>query len=1480
MPSQSILWTTLPNGFVTLPDGKRVPRVSVHIAPRLTPAPNRQRLEDFELFLNWPAFVEKHLRLRLVFNNGGPNGELTLLQGDDPLDNALWRRLFAKDTFVRGHSFTDLKDLPIRSFPATTLHAYLDNLYSQTAAEHGDAFPERNPPSTSPENPLGRLTRDLGELTDPSRRERLDKLFGDRLNKDKVAPANPLSGFKSEAEYAFYQASRFYRRPSATPNPYKERPDPAYTAVPPKVPEFDFHQALAALGDYPRLQRRLGLVLDFAWVNPAPLASTGRVRVDVQWGDPHVLPAWHVKDTPPWTAYRFGSGQRFVARTADDRFDLHHSCLDLSQARDEPVEPKKPAPFLVSQLDLDGGALKAIDAASNLVRLQRPDLTNFRTPDRSDLPALRTGGLAVYRNARAEATQRQLKRAAAAQQVFQALGQPELFAEDLLRGYRVDVWDDVSKTWHTLCAREGRYLFRNGGAFHLDLADEGYVKGASVSRAEAGAPQDLYLHERLAAFDGWSLVASRPGRVLDKDPSASAPAVPAEDVGSQFGFATKFRPAAGSLPRLRFGRRYRLRIRTVDLAGNGLTLKEAGEEQASQPFLYVRYEPVPSPAVLLRARVTEGESLERLVIRSDYDATSADYIVRPDVLDALEGVRDRLGLIGAARAGYVYLAGNERHLAPPKTSQLEAEVHGCFDPFIGPGKDPAPGFHLAKREAATFLSTTMVDLATGAEVPIPAVDLEVVPPTGKTPTDLDAPTRQPGDPLQSGEYVIHKEAQLTVPYLPDPFAAGVVFTGLPGMNPSTPFLVTFAKDWPNPQPFRLRLVERPGTLNGCTQTFADDGKPVWNEASRVLTVFLPKGVEAVVRYSSLLADEGQARQMAFWKALEQRGRLTAALRRLILSGRHWLFTPWRTLTLVHAVQHPLCPPAIEKWTAARQIGDTFCRLRGQWHLSVKSTAKVDVNAAWVEPIDDVAQDTWHTVERSAHVAEVPVESVFSDHHPIPASEAGAPPRSREDLLHEFGDTKHRRVVYRLKGTTRFREYFPIELTRHEAAITRTGPVFSPEADKPGIVVPNSARPAAPRPVSVLPTFLWEETKLAGGGLVRRRRGHGLRVYLERPWWSSGESERLGVVFKKGTVDNRHKGLVTQWGLDPVFASAKPSASPTLAAFPLRRESADGTLSLEELGPTEAGFSVAGHAVEFDPVRKLWFADLEVNAGASYFPFIRLALARFQPYSIPHCHLSRVVQTDFVQLVPTRTLELRPQRNGKLRIQIFGVAPTETFVSRVISEAVAAGAAAKTKSAPASDVVPRSLAADQVRQVFEAGPLAELGEVGLTPGVLQPAPQPVKASKRPGLNEYVVTVEKLPEGASPDFGWQVVQGITLTAPPPPPASKRPISTTVTTRSAAARKTAAPSVTSAAKVRPTKVGALKPAVADALSAGTAAVQIDPLWQADLTLPPATDGRPRRLVVREFELYFKATPEPLEFIPVARRLVYADIVQLPVT
>ena len=113
--------------------------------------------------------------------------------------------------------------------------------------------------------------------------------------------------------------------------------------------------------------------------------------------------------------------------------------------------------------------------------------------------------------------------------------------------------------------------------------------------------------------------------------------------------------------------------------------------------------------------------------------------------------------------------------------------------------------------------------------------------------------------------------------------------------------------------------------------------------------------------------------------------------------------------------------------------------------------------------------------------------------------------------------------------------------------------------------------------------------------------------------------------------------VTEWGNDPVWQSPASKPTPTVADFPLHTGYASG-LTLAEL-PGTCRVVVAAHDVFWSPERKLWYCDIEIDAGDAYFPFVRLALARYQPHSVDGAHLSRVVMTDFIQLAPDRTAEL-------------------------------------------------------------------------------------------------------------------------------------------------------------------------------------------------------------------------------------------------
>jgi hypothetical protein len=71
-----------------------------------------------------------------------------------------------------------------------------------------------------------------------------------------------------------------------------------------------------------------------------------------------------------------------------------------------------------------------------------------------------------------------------------------------------------------------------------------------------------------------------------------------------------------------------------------------------------------------------------------------------------------------------------------------------------------------------------------------------------------------------------------------------------------------------------------------------------------------------------------------------------------------------------------------------------------------------------------------------------------------------------------------------------------------------------------------------------------------------------------------------------------------------------------------------------------------------------FADIVVAAPDTYMPFLRLALARYQPFSIPDVELSPPVLADIAQLAPDRTAVLvsDPSRPGIYALSVSGIRP--------------------------------------------------------------------------------------------------------------------------------------------------------------------------------------------------------------------------------
>ena len=343
---------------------------------------------------------------------------------------------------------------------------------------------------------------------------------------------------------------------------------------------------------------------------------------------------------------------------------------------------------------------------------------------------------------------------------------------------------------------------------------------------------ELYVHESLLTWDGWSLSAPRPGKSISKDlraPTPGAPETQPQRVENKaltsLPLETAFRVQDGTLPRLRFGHQYRFRVRAVDLAGNSPTLDEATQLLAAlaggKPPVFPGSESCCSaassrsnpPSLLPRVEFTEGESLERLVIRSNFDRNTADY----------------------AAANPAYQPGNERHVVAPKAALQMVETHGLLDAALDAKPDQLPPgqaaairqqvYALAQREAGTLADTSL-----------PSVRF----------------VRTSDDPTSNDGYAVHTEEQLVLPYLPDAWAGASCCAACPAS--------------PTASRSKSGLAGRPGTKQRLSGSYHRGRRsPVWDDAARTLTVSLPQATVAQVRVQSLFG--GDVEQLGLWQWL-------------------------------------------------------------------------------------------------------------------------------------------------------------------------------------------------------------------------------------------------------------------------------------------------------------------------------------------------------------------------------------------------------------------------------------------------------------------------------------------------------------------------------------------------------------------------------------------------------------------------------------
>lgn len=1131
--------------------------------------------------------------------------------------------------------------------------------------------------------------------------------------------ANIMNQFHNADEYTFYQADRFYRRTTPTDAQRRMR-RPSFNNIPkpPEVPEYDFHRIVASYADYGELLRRLGLVIDCAigdnrvlrkLINAGGGQAVGEMQLLVDGNGAH-----GTTDGRPITAW-YADQERFVTRERSP--DHKRGLLRLEGADDgwgvdDKDEPD--SPFDVYQVDPDGAALKTVGftvTSQNLLTrslnsMQSDGEVTYTTGDRQPVAALRSGGIGISRHGRAQQVAEDAASAAIKNTAVENADADNvvLFAEDLLRGYRVDVApvkDAMSPGhWMSLCAREGQYrIVANNQNLPLP-PDEGYVKGASTTQSpdDSANPDDHYLHESMFRWAGWSLCVPRPGLTLraqqadDSQIQGEVPTTVTDEAADGNGIVAEFKALKGTLPRLRFGQRYRLRARIVDLAGNSLAVDDPtlGElEHATAAVGYWRFEPVDPPALVHRHRVSEGESLERMVIRSNYNLNSADYLSSQPFKDAIQL---------PASADFEYREHNERHIVPPKGSQQQCEHHGLFDPFFSDPTKIKQGYAIAAREAGTLYDPTpsaQIDLVTPQA-------LSTVATTTTVPPALPTPDNPVDDRMAGGQYIVHREALIETPYLPDDAAGGVAIYARPGhqipgitgptvLGPGCMvfedpdkrlvLMISYEKPWPNNLGCRIVLQERDSKYDElpCDVKHNDSGMPKWDAENRELTLFVAKGEIVRLAYASFIQDQ---RLTEFGLLQWIKSGAKQDIREMAKLGTHWMLSPYRKLTLVHATQQPVCLPELIKMSIHRPVGATYVGLNCRTVvLHGPSTGKFEIEADWDEWIDDLEKESPERINGHGQLGEIPLRENHVNKFDLGGAvdDAQVDPnraRARADR-HELGDSKFRLIRYRVRATTRFREYLPPSLYADTGQITRLGPIalgdhvvvanpddagatilVDPAGSDQNTRVLASEPPDDPRVLYVVPTFRWQQQDLTASKQQQViRYGNGLRVWLDRPWFSSGDGELLGVVlfgdnkpFKN--MPDAMQPFITQWGLDPLWETGSPKSGIKVSDFAARVH--DEAVMLQEK-PNEPQVHVVGHRVHWDQQRKLWYCDIELDPERSYMPFVRLALVRYQPNALPSAKISKVVLSEFAQVLPRRRA-LYGRNGNTIELSLFGTVP--------------------------------------------------------------------------------------------------------------------------------------------------------------------------------------------------------------------------------
>lgn len=988
---------------------------------------------------------------------------------------------------------------------------------------------------------------------------------------------------------------------------YRAHMAPLTSAAPAPSTTADFHVGISYAMAHPALLRRLGLLVDLEVTLPPGLSGAFRVAVASNFDDVHLnygagksVPVVVDVEADGWTAE--GAGRWAAVGGSGYSFE---------------------------SVDFPSTVNAMSEAVSALVVGDSPPIPTIRS---AGLELTRTGADLV-----AEIEQSWLERDQFETDVADHLrtGVPVAVpAGDGLTvaGRRYDIFDETTGDWYSLWQR----TMPNGLVFPLDpaleyavgSADEGWMTFTAFTEAyptlrdpigDLDPPADpnneldypkltpapprfddtpIRVSPLLAVWRGWSLAAQPPGRAFS--PVAGAvdpePNAPAAEVGAQV--TVDYAVPPGVLPRLRYTRRYRMRARVVDLAGNSLELAEVNPGGTTQTELvrFGRTEPIGAPVVVRRnPRPVPGwgDTVTTVVIRSELGQSNGT-VVR-----------------------------SSRLFFPAPTTQHRCELHG-FPAPDGLFTDQATFDMMVARTASSIDDHVSADATTGEPV---------------------------SDPVGAW--------RPAVSYLVEPAQAGVGFHDLP--QTTTPQVVPVALAWPNHHAvsFELRAGTAAPVINADSTTRAgilvslDQGFTRTVSAGAAIRSELLDHWASIQRLGAGLDADLEATILAggHWRfAAPTSFTLVHAVRQPLTVPTIGPVTATRTFgstgtalsgTLGIDVKSTGRVKVSVVWTdpidsdasPTGVVDITSTRTCFEQAFDYAETTATPISAQSFELGDTKRHDARLSLEAVSrywrHFTERATVRFLPSAETVELASVGISDLNVEVRLEgallvpgvDYSVDAAAGTITRVpSGAILYGDDVEVDFVRLP---------FSRLSDEGGagpypFVIPNSAPPPPPSVAGVLPAFS-RTTTVDGDTVTVVHEGQSMRIWLERPWYRSGPGELLGVLVgaDSGTVVAR----------DPLSPSG-PSDPITLADLPAAVATRTGVFP---------GVDVAGHEVHFDGSTGRWFADVVISADIGYRPFVKLALVRFQPESVDQAHVGESVVSEPVRVGPSRTTTV--VRNG-------------------------------------------------------------------------------------------------------------------------------------------------------------------------------------------------------------------------------------------